>query len=122
MALGVDSIAHQSVVQTGGKTIAVIPSGLDKIYPRTHTQLAHQITSSHGLLVTEYPEQTEPFKINFVARNRIIASLAEAVLITKAAINSGSLHTARFALELGILVLAVPGPITSPTYMYIIHL
>jgi len=115
LALGVDSIAHQSVLQAKGTTIAVLPSGLDKIYPVSHTQLAHQITGSHGLLVTEYPKGTEPYPMNFVARNRIIASLAEAVLITEAAVNSGSLHTARYALELGIPVLAVPGPITSPT-------
>ncbi len=114
LALGIDSIAHTSCLRAGGTTIAVLPSGLDKIVPTSHTQLAHQITGSHGLLVTEYPAGSEPFRINFVARNRIIAALSEGLLIPEAAVNSGSLHTARFALELGIPVFAVPGPITSP--------
>jgi DNA processing protein len=115
LALGVDSIAHSSALQAGGTTIAVLPNGLDKIYPASHTQLAHQITQCGGLLVTEYPRSTEPRREHFIARNRIIAALSEGLLITEAAVASGSLHTARFALELGIPVLAVPGPITSPT-------
>lgn len=115
LALGVDSIAHSSVLQAGGTTVAVLPSGLDKMYPTSHTQLAHQIAGSHGLLVTEYPMGSDPRRDHFVARNRIIAALAEGVLITEAAVNSGSLHTARFALELGLPVMAVPGPVTSPT-------
>lgn len=115
LALGVDSIAHSSAVQAGGITAAVLPCGLDKIYPTSHTQLAHQIVRTNGLLLTEFAPGTEPFKTNFVARNRIIAALAEGILIPEAAVNSGSLHTARFALELGIPVMAVPGPITSPT-------
>lgn len=114
LALGVDSIAHTSCLQAGGTTIAVLPSGLDKITPTSHAQLAHQITRSHGLLVTEYAPGSNPIRINFVARNRIIAALAEGLLIPEAAINSGSLHTARFALELGIPVMTVPGPITNP--------
>jgi DNA processing protein len=115
LALGVDSIAHGECIRAGGNTIAVLPSGLDKIYPSSHTQLARDIVSHGGMLVTEYSIKTEPMRQNFIARNRIIAALAEGVLITEAALNSGSLHTARFALELGIPVMAVPGPITSPT-------
>ncbi len=114
LALGTDSVAHASTLDAGGITIAVLPSGLDKIYPTSHNQLARRIIENRGALVTEYPFKTEPRKENFVARNRIIAALAEGILIPEAAVNSGSLHTARFALELGLPVLAVPGPITSP--------
>lgn len=114
LALGTDSIAHASCVRANGTTIAVLPAGLDKIYPTSHTQLARTITESGGLLVSEYPERTEPMRQNFIARNRIIAALSEGLLIPEAAAASGSLHTARFALELGIPVFAVPGPITSP--------
>lgn len=115
LALGVDSIAHQSCLQVGGRTIAVLPAGLDKIYPTSHHNLALDITRQNGLLLTEYPFHTEPRRENFIARNRIIAGLSEGLLITEAAAASGSLHTARFALDLGITVLAVPGPITNPT-------
>lgn len=115
LALGVDSIAHNSALQAGGITIAVLPCSLNRVYPRSHTQLAHLITQKGGLLVTEYSQAPEPRREYFIARNRIIAALSEGLLITEAAVNSGSLHTARFALELGIPVLAVPGPITSPT-------
>lgn len=113
LALGVDSIAHSSCLEASGTTIAVLPAGLDKVYPASHAQLARKIVEGDGLLVSEYPPNTEPMRHNFIARNRIIAALGEGVLITEAAVNSGSLHTARFALELGIPVLAVPGPITS---------
>lgn len=115
LALGVDSTAHQAALQTNGMTLAVLPSGLDRIYPRSHTGLARRIIEAKGLLVSEYAAGSEPRREHFIARNRIIAALAEGVLITEAAVASGSLHTARFALELGIPVLAVPGPITSPT-------
>lgn len=115
LALGVDSIAHKAALDTGGTTVAVLPVGLDRIYPTSHHQLAQDIIAQNGLLVTEYPFRTDPRRENFIARNRIIAALSEGLLITEAAVASGSLHTARFALELGIPVLAVPGPITSPT-------
>jgi len=115
LALGVDAIAHQAALDTGGQTIAVLPSGLNEIYPSSHTSLARSIVEKGGALVTEYPPHaTVAFKGNFIARNRIIAGLAGAVLITEAAEKSGSLHTANFAIEQGKDVLAVPGPITSP--------
>ena len=114
LALGVDSIAHSNCLQSKGKTIAVLPAGLDRIYPTSHHRLARDIVKNNGLLVSEYPPKTEPMRHNFIARNRIIAGLAEGLLITEAAVSSGSLHTARFALELGIPVFAVPGPITNP--------
>jgi DNA processing protein len=115
LAFGVDSIAHQAALDAGGQTIAVLPSPLESIYPASHRQLAKHIVEQGGALVTEYPAGTESFKGNFVARNRIIAGLADATLVTEAALKSGSLHTARFALNAGRDVLAVPGNITSPT-------
>ena len=115
LAFGVDSIAHQAALDAGGRTIAVLPSPLESIYPASHRQLARHIVEQGGALVTEYPAGTESFKGNFVARNRIIAGLADATLVTEAALKSGSLHTARFALNAGRDVLAVPGNITSPT-------
>jgi len=114
LAIGVDAVAHQAAINAGGKAIAVLPSGLDRIYPAANHNLARSIIAQKGTLITEYPERTEPYKTNFVARNRIIAGLANAVLITEAAQKSGSLHTANFALEQGKEVLAVPGNITSP--------
>jgi len=113
LALGVDAIAHQAALDAGGKTIAVLPGPLDIIYPRSHQQLAEHILEQGGALVSEYPAGTEPFRSNFVARNRLVAGLSDALLITEAAEKSGSLHTARFALEQGKDVLAVPGNITS---------
>lgn len=115
LAFGVDSIAHEAALEAGARTIAVLPAGLDRIYPSSHTNLAQRIVASGGTLLTEYPPETEPMKFNFVARNRLIAGLADGVLLTEAAQRSGSLHTARFASEQGKTVLAVPGNITSPT-------
>jgi len=116
LALGVDSIAHSGALEGGGKTIAVLPCSLDKIYPASNTGLARRIVRHGGCLVSEYPRGSPfAFKYNFVARNRIIAGLSDAVLITEAAVDSGSLHTADFALQQGREVLVVPGNITSPT-------
>lgn len=116
LAIGVDAIAHRAALEAGGITIAVLPSGLGHIYPASHFQLAQQIIEKGGALVSEYPENTKiAYKGNFVARNRIVSGLSNAVLITEAAEKSGTLHTADFALQQGIDVLAVPGNITSPT-------
>ncbi len=113
LALGVDAIAHQAALAERGTTIAVLPCGLDTMYPTSHHHLAKQILDQGGALVSEYSEGTKPFKLNFIARNRIVAGLADAVLITEAAGKSGTLHTANFALEQGRTVMAVPGNITS---------
>lgn len=115
LALGVDSIAHKAALEARGLTIAVLPCGLDRVYPSSHTALAKQILASGGLFVSEYPPETTPMKHHFIARNRIVSGLCKGVLITEAAQRSGSLHTANFALEQGREVFAVPGPITSPT-------
>ena len=113
LALGVDSAAHRAVLASGGITIAVLAGGLDVIYPNSHAALAESIVQTGGTLLSEYPAGMPALKHTFIGRNRIIAALSDAVLIPEAAINSGSLHTAAFALDMGIPVLAVPGPITS---------
>ncbi|MFA5536075.1 MAG: DNA-processing protein DprA [Bacillota bacterium] len=113
MARGVDSYAHKGCLNAKGKTIAVLGSGLDVIYPKENAKLADEIKST-GLLLTEYPLGTPPLAINFPARNRIIAGLSLGILVIEAAIKSGALITADFAMELGKEVFAVPGPITSP--------
>jgi DNA processing protein len=114
LALGVDGIAHTACLNASGITVAVLGNGLDKVYPARHTQLAQRLLDQGGTILSEYPEGTPSYPGNFVARNRIVAGLADALLITEAAVNSGTLHTARFALEQGREVLAVPGNITSP--------
>lgn len=116
LALGVDSIAHKAAVDAGGKTIAVLPCDLNRVYPASHYGLARQIVKQGGALVSEYaPGFGAPMKHQFIARNRIIAALSQGVLLTEAAAKSGSLHTANFAIEEGIEVFAVPGNITSST-------
>lgn len=113
LALGCDGLAHKAALTCGLPTIAVLANGIETIYPRTHHRLGEQIIQEGGALISEYPGKSEPYKHQFIARNRIIAGLADAVLIPEAASGSGSLHTAQFALDLGIEVLAVPGLITS---------
>src|SRR6185437_10030523 len=108
------SIAHRAALEAHGITIAVLPGPVENVYPASHTQLAEQILEQGGALISEYPAGTPGFKQNFIARNRIVAGLAQALIITEATEKSGSLHTARFALEQGKEVLAVPGNITSP--------
>ncbi len=115
LAIGVDAIAHRAALEAGGLTLAVLPGPVEQVYPRSHMTLARHLLESGGALVSEYPADTFSYKQNFVARNRIVAGLSNVLLITEAAINSGTLHTARFALEQGIDVLAIPGNITSPT-------
>jgi DNA processing protein len=115
LALGVDSIAHKAAVDVNFPTIAVLPCGLDRIYPAQHRDLARHIVEQGGALVTEYPAGANVYQANFIARNRIGSGLGDAVLIIEAAERSGTLATARFALEQGKDVLAVPGNITSVT-------
>ncbi|MFZ1249739.1 MAG: DNA-processing protein DprA [Candidatus Saccharimonadales bacterium] len=114
LALGVDAVAHAAALKAGGQHIAVLANGLDQIYPATNTMLAKQLLTQGGAIISEYPEGTPSLKQNFVARNRIVAGLSNALLITEATEKSGTLHTARFALEQGRDVLVVPGNITSP--------
>lgn len=114
LALGIDSIAHKACVDSGSRTIAILPCGPGLIYPSSHRLLAQRILESNGNLLTEYPENTPAYKQNFIARNRIISGLADIVVVTEANERSGTLHTANFALSQGKTVMAVPGPITSP--------
>ncbi|MEO6760914.1 MAG: DNA-processing protein DprA [Candidatus Saccharimonadales bacterium] len=115
LALGVDAIAHQAALEAGGITWSVLPCGLDQIYPASNRGLAKQILINGGTIFSEYPIGTPCYKQNFIARNRLVSGLANVLVITEATEKSGSLHTARFALEQGRDVLAVPGNITSPT-------
>lgn len=115
LAYGVDSVAHRAALEAGGLTIAVLPSSLEAIYPAAHRNLARQIVEQGGALLSEYSDIGPVWKNQFIERNRIVSGIADALLITEAAINSGTMHTARFALEQGKEVLAVPGNITSQT-------
>lgn len=112
LCYGVDEIAHKSTLDVGGKTIAVIGSGFNKIYPSTNTPLAEEIAKK-GLILSEYPPSFTPKKYTFPRRNRIVAGLSSGILITEAAFKSGTVHTKEFALEYGRDVFAIPGAITN---------
>jgi DNA processing protein len=114
LALGTDSIAHRACLEVGGTTLAVMANSVEQIYPRTHMALAEQIIEQGGALLSEYEPPTNPRDYQFLARNRIVSGLADAVLITEAAERSGTLSTAAHALEQGKEVFVVPGNITSP--------
>jgi DNA processing protein len=113
MALGIDGAAHSGALAGGAGTIAVVGTGLDRVYPRAHRDLAHQI-AERGLMVSEFELGTESLAANFPQRNRIIAGLSLGTLVVEAALESGSLITARQALDAGRDVFAIPGSIHSP--------
>ena len=114
LAQGVDGAAHEGALEGGtGRTIAVVGTGLDRVYPKEHLELAHRIAQS-GLLLSEFPLGTPPRPGHFPKRNRLVAALSRATLVVEAALQSGSLITARLAGELGREVLAIPGSIHSP--------
>jgi len=115
LALGIDALAHQTAIEAKGLTLAVLGCGLDKIYPITNQKLTDNILSSGGCLISEYPIGTKPLKQHFPARNRIISGLSKGVLVIEGGQDSGSLITARCALEQNREVLAVPGNISSNT-------
>lgn len=112
LARGVDSAAHRGALAGKGRTLAVLGCGLNVIYPPENARLYDQV-ASQGAVITEFPLDTPPEGRNFPRRNRIISGLSKAVVVVEAAVNSGSLITADFALEQGREVFAVPGPITS---------
>jgi len=114
LALGVDACAHKACLDEGGRTIAVLASGLDIITPGSNTALAKRIVEGRGALVSEYPLGHPPLRTNFASRNRIISGLSRAVLVIEGAQQSGTLLTASAAAEQGRPVFAVPGQITSP--------
>ena len=111
-ALGIDAAAHRAALAAGGRTVAVLGCGIDVDYPRGHRGLGKEIAAS-GALVTEFPPGAEPVRWQFPVRNRLIAALAGACVVVEAAPRSGSLVTARLALEIGREVLAVPGRVTD---------
>ena len=117
LALGIDGAAHEGALDGAPPgqlaTVAVVGTGLDRVYPRQHLGLAHRV-AQHGLILSEYPLGTPPLNANFPRRNRLIAGLAQATLVVEAALESGSLITARLALEQGRDVFAIPGSIHSP--------
>lgn len=113
LALGVDAEAHKGCLAAQGRTIAVMGTGVNRIYPRQHAKLAEKIPE-RGLLLSEFPLNTPPASGHFPQRNRIISGLSLSTLVIEAALKSGSLITARFALEQNRDVLAVPGSIRNP--------
>jgi len=117
LAQGVDAAAHRGALKaglTGGGTIAVLGTGADVVYPRQHTELARRILNAHGLLLTEFPLSTPARPHHFPRRNRIVAGLSHGVLVVEAALKSGSLLTAKLAVEMNREVFAIPGSIVSP--------
>jgi DNA processing protein len=113
MAYGIDAAAHRGALSAGGATIAVLGCGPDVVYPPSHQNLARDIMRA-GLLLSEFPLGEQPLPANFPQRNRIISGLSVATVIVEAEARSGSLITARFALEQGREVMAVPGPASTP--------
>ena len=108
MARGIDSISHKATIDAKGKTIAVIGSGLDVIYPYENNNLAKEIIRNGGAIISEYPLGTKPQKMNFPARNRIISGLSNGVIVIEAKKKSGTMTTVDFALEQGKTVFAIP--------------
>ena len=113
LALGVDGIAHTSALSVNGKTVAILPGGVDNPYPRSHHGLARKILDQGGALISEFANGHSPHQYDFLKRNRLVSGLADALVVTEATLRSGTMSTVTHALEQGINIYAVPGPITS---------
>ena len=114
LALGIDAAAHRGALRAGARTVAVVGRGLDAVYPRENAALAQEIVGRQGVIVTDLPIGTPPLKHNFPRRNRILSGLAVGTLVVEAALQSGSLITARLAADQGREVFAIPGSIHNP--------
>ena len=115
LAKGVDGIAHQAALDAEAPTVAVLGCGIDRWYPATHARLGNEILEAGGAIVSEYAPGIPPARYRFPLRNRIVSGLADAVIVTEAAVRSGALITARVALEQGREVLALPGDLDRAT-------
>lgn len=113
LARGIDAYSHIGAIKARGRTIAVLGSGLDVIYPRENKQIYYEILKNRGLILSEYPLGSKPEKYHFPARNRIISGLSDGVLVVEAKEKSGTLITVEFGLEQGKDIYAVPGDITN---------
>jgi len=109
LAFGIDAAAHSGVVQAGGETIGVLASGIARVTPSSHQNLAEKILASGGAIISEYPVTAEALKFQFIERNRLIAGLCHTIIVVEAARRSGALITARHALEQGKEIMAFPG-------------
>jgi DNA processing protein len=114
LALGVDGIAHRAALDAGGTTLAILANGVDIIYPASHKELANNIIKNGGAIISDYEPGTAARDFQFIERNRIVSGLSDAIIITEAAIRSGTMSTAAHALDQGREVFVVPGNITSP--------
>jgi DNA processing protein len=114
LALGIDYCSHIGALDANGNTVAVLGNGLDMIYPVRHIKMAQRMMESSGLIISEFPPGTKPLPGNFPRRNRIISGMSVGVLVVEAALQSGSLITARHALDQGREVFAIPGSIHNP--------
>lgn len=114
LAMGVDGFAHAGALDVEGVTIGVVGTGIDRVYPARHRQLADDIVAGGGAVVSEFPLRTSPQPANFPQRNRIISGLSGGTLVVEAALKSGSLITARYALQQNREVFAIPGSIHNP--------
>jgi DNA processing protein len=110
---GGDEAAHRATVEVGGRTIAVMPCGIDLIHPEYQEELYQKILDNNGLIISEFPGKSLPLNWMYAVRNRIVAGLSKAVLIIEAGINSGTMITANYAKKFDREIFAVPGPLTS---------